>query len=209
MGKNPKHTAANLGPEITYIVSAFNRPVMLPVCLWSIKGQTHGNFEVIVTDNSKDRKIISLHKLAVSQLKDRRFKYLHTANKIRVSDCYWSAEYACKSAKGQWLCFPCDDSYLVPDFGRRMLLAGYSNDWDMVICGDVTVGPECNGGIGYKLWKMVPGKATKTTFIVRSSIFPGFTGKLNTHGAVLADYHLSGQIENVGILSDQLMVVHN
>lgn len=195
--------------EISYIVSAFNRPVMLPVCLWAIKGQTNPRFECFVTDNATDPKIAALHKRAVADLRDKRFHYIHTAKKIKVSDCYWSAEHAAKQAKGTWLCFPCDDTYLVPEFGRRMLLAGYVNGWDIVICGDTVVGPECNGQLGYKVWKMFPGRATKTTFIVRRDAFPGFTGKLHKHGAVLADYHLSHEVKNSGVLRDQLMVVHN
>jgi hypothetical protein len=196
-------------PDISYIVSAYDRPDMLPIILWALKVQTHRNFEVIVTDNSIVPAVTAAHRKVVAQLEDSRFSHLHTAHKIEVRECYWSAEYAAKRAHGQWLCFPCDDTYLVPEFGQRMLAAGYLNGWDMVICGDIVVGPLCNGHIGYKPWRMEPHRASKTTYIVRASAFPGFNAKPVVAGASLADYHLSGEVPNVGVLRDQLMVVHN
>lgn len=201
-------TPRNRTPDISYIVSAYNRPEMLLVILAALNIQTNPRFEVIITDNSEDAITIARHREIVYFFNDKRFRYVNTAKKVKVSDCYWSAEYGVKLAKGEFLCFPCDDTYVVPEFGRRMLLAAHENNWDMVICGDVIVGPECNGGIGYKPWKMLPRKASKTTFIVRASAFPGFTGKLHTQGAVLADYHLSGQIHKCGVINEQYMVVH-
>ena len=195
-------------PEITYIVSAYNRPRLLRVILAALWVQTHENFEVIVTDNADDPEIRYLHQAEVRELSDDRFRYMLTAGKTKVSDCYWSAEYAAKRANGAWLCFPCDDTYLVPEFGERMLMAGLLNHWDLVICGNAIVGPECNGHIGYKPWEMEPRKASKTTMLIRREVFPGFTGKLHMNGAVLADYHLSGSIPNCGVLREQYMVVH-
>ena len=206
-----KKTEPMLGPvpDISYIVSAYDRPEQLPVILWALKCQTHRSLEVIVTDNASNPKIVAAQQKAVAQLEDPRFSYVHTFGKIEVSDCYWSAEYGAKRARGAWLCFPCDDTYLVPEFGHRMLMAGLQNGWDLVICGDIIVGPECNGRIGYKPWRMVPSRASKTTYIVRASAFPGFTNKPRVSGASLADYHLSGEVRNSGVLNGDFMVVHN
>ena len=178
---------------ISFIVSAFDRPLLLPGCLWSLAAQTHKDFEVIVTDNATDPKIAAQHKRAVEMVRDwspkfaRRFKYVRTANKIEVSDCYWAAEYAIKHhARGNWYCFPCDDSYYVPDFARRMLTAAYQHGW--VICGQAVVGPEASGGSGYRVWNQTPGKSIKTTFMVKANKFPGFAGKPSIPQAMAADY---------------------
>lgn len=199
-----KHSA----PEIAYIVSAYNRPAHLRVILAALSVQTNPRFECIVADNAEDPQFRKVHQEIVEEFDDR-FRWMKTAGKTKVSDCYWSAEYAAKRTNAAWLCFPCDDTYYVPDFGCRMLQAGYENGWDLVICENVIVGPECNGQAGYKLWKMKPRQASKTTYIVRASAFPGFTGKLHKSGAVLADYHLSGEIPNCGVLRDQTMVFHH
>ncbi len=206
--KDGRLSSVNPVPDISYIVSAYDRPEQLPVILWALKCQSHRNHEVIVTDNATNPAIAAAHSLAVKNLADARFRYVSTLKKIKVSDCYWSAEYGVKLSRGAWLCFPCDDTYLVPEFGQRMLTAGLVNGWDLVICGDIIVGPECNGRIGYKPWKMVPSRASKTTYIVRASAFPGFTNKPRVSGASLADYHLSGEVRNVGVIHDQFMVMH-
>lgn len=205
-------------PEITYIVSAFNRPVMLPVCLWSIKGQTHQDLEVIVTDNSEDPATVKLHKQAIVDLKDKRFTHLSTARKIKVSDPYWSAEYAIKTlARGRWLAFPCDDTYLMPQFAERMLRHAQRERSDFVWCRWPVVGQEAAGNqvhpdVGYGVWDIKLHRTPKTSFIVRRSVFKGFAGKLDRAGYCNADYFLSSQMAQDGVrmscLSDTLLV-HN
>lgn len=214
--KRKQSVKSSRAPDITYIVSAFNRPDRLPTALWSLAVQSHRSFHVIVTDNAPDKATALKHREVVETVRGfspdyrNRFSYLYTGDKIAVSDPYWSAEYAIKHfPMGQWLCFPCDDTYYVPDFGRRMLVAAHEGGYDMVICGDCVIGPECNGEVGYKHWKMVPTHAAKTSYIVRASRFPGFTHKPKYPGPAVADWALSGQIANVGILRDQLMIVHN
>lgn len=198
-------------PDISYIVSAYNRPVMLPVVLWAIKGQSHQNFEVFVTDNSTDPKTVEHHKESVAQLKDPRFKHIHTAKKIKVSECYWAAEYALKRARGQWFCFPCDDTYLVPEFGARMLAKGVQDCLDLVYCEEVLVGPAAAGGSGYRVWFQQIGRTVKTSFIVRASSFPGFN-KPGLVCAVAVDYVFSDEMYRAGKKVGSVrecMVVHN
>src|SRR6185369_4554868 len=67
-GAGAKRVVDAGGVEITYVVSAFNRPLMLPVALWSIARQTHRDFECIVADNAEDERIAKLHKIAVDQV---------------------------------------------------------------------------------------------------------------------------------------------
>lgn len=203
-------------PDITYIVSAFNRPVMLPVILWALAGQKHRNFEVIVTDNATDDETSAKHRAAVQcvqgNVPEIPFRYVRTAKKIHVADCYHSAEYAIKTyARGQWYCFPCDDTYLAPDFGQKMLKAAYSHGWQFVYTKSVVVGSEASGGSGPQIWTMQVGRTVKTSFIVKASIFPGFV-RTGTPAPVEADYFLGSVLRSKGIPMgsvDEIMVVHN
>ena len=110
------------------------------------------NFFSTAAGNTTDPATNTAHRLAVKQLGDARFKYIHTAPKIKVSECYWAAEYALRRASGQWFCFPCDDTYLVPEFGARMLAKGVQDCLDLVFCEEVLVGPAAAGGSGYRVW---------------------------------------------------------
>lgn len=205
-------------PEISYIVSAFNRPVMLPVCLWSIKGQSHRDFECIVADNAEDSRIAVQHKKSVAEMRDSRFQYVRTASKTKVSDCYWAAEWAVKHlARGRWLCFPCDDTYLVPDFGRMMLLQAHKKCADFVYAEHIICGPEALGGpdTAYAVWTQRLHRTAKTSFIVKRSVFDrvkGFQGKMDRPGTVNADYYFSSQMVNSGVpiaSVPDVCVVHN
>lgn len=202
-------------PDVTYIVSAYNRPLMLPVCLWSIRGQTHQNFELIVTDNAIDNGIAAQHEAAVKAMHDPRFRYVRTADKIKVSDCYYAAEWAIANmARGTWLCFPCDDTYLMPEFASRLLAAAFQHGWEFVYCKQVVVGPVASGGAGYYLWNMdlVRMMTLKTSFLIRTTSFPGFAAKPNESLPAAADYYLGMQMQARGAKIgsvDQIMVVHN
>ncbi len=214
MKHKPKQSApfskAKSTPDITYVVSAYNRPVMLPVILWAIKGQTHFNFECIVTDNASDKAIAAKHELSVKQLDDSRFKYVKTYGKIPIEDCYWAAEYGLKDARGIWYCFPCDDTYLVPEFGARMLSYGTQHCLDMVYCEDVVVGTDASGQSGYRVWKQYVGHTLKTSFIVRASSFPGFS-KPHISTAAAVDYFFSHTMNKSGARIGSVrecMVVH-
>lgn len=203
-------------PDISYIVSAYDRPLMLPVCLWSIRNQSHQNFEVIVTDNAVDDGIAKQQEAYVKGMGDSRFRYVRTAKKIPMSDCYFSAEYAIKHmARGTWLAFPCDDTYLVPDFGALMLEQGMRDNAGFVYCERFLVGTQPGGGweAGYHVWQQALHRTTKTTFIVKRSMFPGFHGKAGRTGASLADYVLCSQMVEAGVkisvLRGKILVVHN
>ena len=197
--------------DLTYIVSAFNRPLQLATCLCSIRAQTHRNFECIVTDNSRIKENADAMKVVAG---DERFKYLHTAPLIAVSDCYWSACEAVKKAHGNWLAFPCDDCYYPPEFAARMLSAGIRHSWDLILCGAAMMGPEASGRDGYCRWEMNVGKAWKSSFFVRRSVFPGFIGKPATQqvGPTSADYTLVAGLNAQGVANGvvrDLYMVHN
>lgn len=200
-----KHT-----PEITYIVSACNRPELLPCLLWSLKVQSNADFEVIIADNSDVESAAVAHKKYVEQLKDDRFRIVRTAKKTKVNDCYWAGEYiAEKEARGRWLCFPCDDCYYAPDFGRKMLNAAYMNSWDMVFSKIVLSQLNLQYAV---IENPGPHFSVKTSFIIRADSFPGFKGKPNSPSPSCADRVLGQALAKSGIrwgVVPEVMVIHN
>ena len=166
-------------PDISYIVSLYNRPELLPCCLWSLKAQTHQSFEVIVTDNTTDDKIAKKQERFVAGLKDKRFYYVRTSDKIKVSDCYWSAEYGKAMAEGRWLAFPCEDCYYPPEFAQRMLGEAVRNNWNLVLCENIICGPETCGSNSYMHMRvgtpLFPGY--KPSFFVRREQFKEWINK--------------------------------
>lgn len=206
-------------PDISYIVSCYNRPEMLPCALWSLMVQTHRNFEVIVADNAEIEQIAIRHQTHVQTIRSAhpdyaaRLRYVRTAGKTKVNDCYWSAEWAVQhEARAAWLCFPCDDCYYAPEFGQRMLTAAYANNWDFVYMSQVVVGNEAANRSGSRLWQVYVSKTPKTCFIIRRSVFPGFNAKLEITAPVNADYFLSVELarKNVRMGSvPDIMLLHN
>jgi len=210
--------------ELTYIVSAFNRPAMLPVALWSIAGQSHQDFECIVADNSDNEDTAGEHRKIVEQINSffsiPKFFYVRTHKKTKVSDCYWAAEWIVqniKFAKGRWLCFPCDDTYLVPEFAQRMLIEAAKRTADFVYVKHIVCGPEALGGpeTAYAVWDQRLHRTAKTSFIVKRSVFNevgGFQGKMDRPGTVNADYFFSSQMvaakKRIACV-DQVLLVHN
>jgi glycosyltransferase involved in cell wall biosynthesis len=164
---------------VSYIVSAYSWVGQLPTCLHSLAAQTHQDFEVLVTDNSMDRKAIVDIRRIVAGIHDRRFRYLHTAPLIPVSDCYWSSEVGMRHTSGRWLCFPCDDCYYPPEWGQRMLAEAYRSNADLVLCERSETGPATCGLDGYQELALgslaFPGY--KPSFIVRRERFAGWLNK--------------------------------
>ena len=224
--KDSKPKPNTPAPEITYIVSTYNRPMMLPVCLWSIAGQFHQDFDCVATDNSTDPGIIARNKRAIEDM-DRepslngKFRYLHTGSKIKISDCYWSAEYAISKgyARGRWLAFPCDDTYLSPGFGLRLLLYAHKAGAPFVFCEYIVVGVEAGGadvnGAENRVWRQRLHRTGKTCYMVTAEAFArvgGFRGKLHVSGYCNADYYFSTQIAESGLriaTAPDCLVFHN
>ena len=192
---------------------------MLPVALWSIKGQSHQDFHCYVTDNSEDPKHNKLHQQMISDMRDARFTYVPTAKKTPVNDCYHAAEYVVEHfPMGRWLCFPCDDTYLMPDFARRLVSMGTIEEAGFVYCRYIVVGPDAGGAamIGtqadYRIWEMRVGRTAKTCFMVKRSAFDKFRGKMDAPGYFNADYWFSSQMQQNGVkiaTVPDVLVVHN
>lgn len=113
--------------KLSFIVSTFNRPHVLRCLLSSLALQTENDFEVIVTDNSDSPEAIFETRLITSE---NRFRYIKTNRR----ECYSSAEDGAAVAKGDFLCFPSDDNYYLPQFAELMLRHAINGGYDLVYC---------------------------------------------------------------------------
>lgn len=199
-------------PDISFVVSAFDDPVSLAACLWSLAGQNHKNMEILVTDNTESAAISAAHRKVVKQVSDAavNIRYEKTAHRIPTSDPYHSAEWGARNVSGAFVCFPCDDCYYVPQFTQRMIGAAYRNGWKFVECG-VIGGPEMTG---VPVYLPMEWRTIKSNFVVELKTFLelGFAGKSKISAGSAADQYFGYQIRTKGLpwgkLSD-IMVVHN
>jgi glycosyltransferase involved in cell wall biosynthesis len=191
--------------SISYIVSTYHRPDLLPCVLHSLKVQTSSDFEVLVTDNSTDLKMIRKNRLAVDILDDDRFQYCN----VKFSDCYTSAEWGVRNAKGEFLCFPSDDSYYVPHFGELMLKAARKDNLELVYC-NMIYDPRYFGHYWVLDVEARHTRIDKTGFLLKRDRFINFPGKINS--ACDADGYLIDELVRRGIKHGKIvdiMVVHN
>ena len=155
--------------DISYIVSACCRPSHLACCLFSIKAQTHRDYEVIVTNNGQTHEERQATSEVVVSLYDHRFRILEG----QWPQCYYSSEDGARIAVGEYLCFPSDDSYYVPFFAERMLASNAD-----IIASDQAYSSIKNHPAYYVMnTSPVIGGIDKTGFLVRRSLFNGFPNK--------------------------------
>ena|SRR5271166_3450177 len=172
-------------PKVSYIVSAYDRPILMRCCLASLAAQTDHDFEAIVADNSPDFKTQAVNRAVVDGMLDSRFSHIDTDSikTCRGWDCYHSAEYVARNwATGEWLCFPSDDSYYVPMFQEAMVNKAQINGWSMVYCDWLcdrrgSLNGEGPGRYGWVDASARISRIDKTGFMVRSSSFGAFPGK--------------------------------
>jgi glycosyltransferase involved in cell wall biosynthesis len=171
-------------PNVSYIVSAFDRPDHLGCVLYSIKAQTDQSFEVIVTDNGGDAR----NENVVARLDDSRFRYIDTSkasgNQTSPAwDCYWSGEFGGRLAKGRYLCFPSDDGYYVPCFQKKLVTTADQMDWQLVFCDmllDRPAGPYVDPPVQIQNVldvKPMVGCIDKTGFLIRRESWIGWPTK--------------------------------
>ncbi len=209
--------------KVTYIVSAYDRPDMLRCCLASLAVQTDRDFEVIVADNSKTFAEQQQNAAVVSAFHDSRFGHRDTdcIKTVGGWDCYWSAEYVAYNwAKGDWLCFPSDDSYYVPVFQERLLTRAKKDNLQLVYC-DMVHGRSITPEIGsrfdrYERWFVEPrvNHIDKTGFLIKRSSFGGFVGKnrdavgpASCDGLMIEDLVQRWSIRHGKV--DEVLMVHN
>jgi len=191
-------------PDISFVVSCYDRPKSLFTCLASLADQTSDWNEIIVTDNSIDPAIQSRHMDACSQF---GATYIPT----RVVGCYHSAEIGAQSAQAEWLSFPSDDSYFCPKFAEEMLATAKATGANLVFSEMVYNGRW--SGEPYHLMDTAPclNRIDKTGFLVKRDKFPGFPDKGNGESCA-ADGLLIDRLVREGIKwakCNSILAVHN
>ena len=162
---------------ISFIVTAYNRPLALRTCLSSLCQQTIEDWEIKIMDNSDH--FYLQNKEVYEGFHYSRMSYQTTKDKT-ITDAnssghkyslYKATEIGVENTKGKWLCFPNDDSYYCPWFTERMLRAAEKNTWDLVYCDIVMGGPK-----EHHLLEARPKLCCidKTNFIMRREWFQGF-----------------------------------
>ena len=216
---NQFHTEVSIKmPKVSYIVSAHERPNMLRCCLASLAVQSDPDFEVIVADNAENHETHMKHWHIVESLADVRFSCIDT-NSVKSGelwDSYHSSEFiARRYAKGDWLCFPSDDSYYVPIFQEALMTAAQVGGWQFVYC-DIVSDRRNGNRFGYyteiKI-RAAAGSIDKTGFLVKRDAFLkcGFPQK-EFNGFRACDGFLVEEIVNSGApfgKVDELLLVHN
>jgi glycosyltransferase involved in cell wall biosynthesis len=153
--------------KISFIVSAFNRPESLKLCLQSLILQTETDWEAIVMDNAADTDYWMKHYYLCRHI-DKRIIYIRTPIVAR-KNCYFAADFAVRHLpRGEWLCFPSDDSYYVPTFAAKMLQKAAKDDLQFVYC-DFVWGRKFNGEVSHTWCESAPAQCRidKTTFLIR------------------------------------------
>lgn len=168
----------NHQPVISFIVSVYDRVEMLNACLATLAVQECPK-EIIVCCNHPDQDIV----LACGIISDDYGAVFKNTGAMGAIGPYESAEIAALEAKGDWLCFPSDDSLYVQKFAEIMLAAAYretaegvSSHSDLVYCDCVYHRPDEPRWKPYTVLSTEPrmGKIDKTCFILRRKLFDGF-----------------------------------
>jgi hypothetical protein len=184
---------------------------MLAVVLHSLAVQTYPDFEAIITDNSSIETQL-LNRRTVTELRDARFRHIDTSALVEVKDCYWTAEWAvANECRGDWLCFPSDDSYYVPCFAETLIKAAEMNRWELVYC-NMLYDARFNGQF-YAPVNVQPMKNSidKTGFLLKRNRFRTFPGKV-LEGPCKADGELIESLLEEGIYHGKVpdfLMVHN
>lgn len=153
---------------ISYIVSVYDRLDNLDILI-PILNRQHSTREIHICENGPTD-----HGQRGPNV------FFHRTGERGAKSCYDSAGMVYQKVKGDWLCFPSDDSLYVQDFNRIMLRTAEETGADLVYCDCVykaNVDSGCDPNWKqYSVLDVSPrmGRIDKTNFIVRASKFAGF-----------------------------------
>jgi hypothetical protein len=194
-------------PACTFIVSAFNRPTELKLCLLSLVLQTRIDWLAIVTDNANSSTYRDLNEEAVRWVGDDRIQHHYTGD--RANNCYASAEIGASIVAGGWLGFPSDDSYFVSEYLERMLEVEQDLD---CIYSDVLYDRRLAGRRAVLSTEPREGCIDKTAFLVRREKFIGFPDQPADGSSSSADGKAIERMVAMGYRMrkiDECLVVHS
>jgi hypothetical protein len=94
-------------PLWSVVIPTAERPHLLRAALRSVLCQTHDDFEIIVSDNSRNRCARSI----VDEFGDGRIRYAATADRLLMHESW---QFALGQARGQYITLLCDDDAIHP-----------------------------------------------------------------------------------------------
>ncbi len=172
-------------PTISFIVTAYDRPLSLAVVLASIRTQTVPH-EILVCCNSPKKSAAGRLDWFSENARVSKFfgaTFLPTGE-WGASCGYFSTEMAVERgyAKGEWLAFPCDDTIYVQGYSDIMIRHARENKLEVVYCSMVNDPMEHPGVDGFGRYGIHPPRIRKLgmgkdQFMVKRSWFTGFPGK--------------------------------
>lgn len=164
---------------VSFIVSHHNRAMQLIGALSSLFMQGCDK-EIIITDNSTDLGNIALVE-SFCALCPEVFKRIDTSAEcnptaVEIAPNMKSANIGAKAAKGDWLCFPTDDSYYVPGFAAAML--GYAKEFDLELVYCNFVMDQRWNGMTYQVVEASPIQKLfdRGCFMVKREVFEAYGG---------------------------------
>lgn len=184
--------------KITFIVSSYNRPEMLRLMLACLQVQTEKDWECFIANNNPYPGPGSEQQNIIHQMNDPRFIYVNP----KLPDAYKAIWALMPQVKGEWLCFPSDDCYYVPQFAERMLKCVTANPaYDFVYCDMIYDPRPSEGRDWYGVINTSPnlGAIDKAGFLIRKRLFLE-TGWANTEGMSV---QLQGSRD--GMLAEELV----
>jgi glycosyltransferase involved in cell wall biosynthesis len=104
----------NKSPRVSVCIHTYNRPHLLKEALDSIFNQTFQDFEVVITDNSKDFE----SKALVESYRDTRIRYFHNGSNIGP---FLNVEKCTLLAETDLIKYLMDDDRLMPTCLERMV----------------------------------------------------------------------------------------
>ncbi len=151
---------------ISFIVSVYDRPENLAGLVPQLKLQFK-HLETIICDN-------------FGMVPDPEGMFgarLLGTGEMGALDPYDSANIAAREARGEWLCFPSDDSLYVADFSGIMLNMAKLTGAGLIYCDCVyKQGSIAGNWPAYSVLDVSPrmGRIDKTCFILKRELFQGF-----------------------------------
>ena len=122
-------TTDSVSPLVTVVVPTYKRAGRLNVALKSVSGQTYKNLEIlVVNDNAPGSEWDVETEKMLSAYGDDRLRIVHTAGQAGGGA---ARNFACKTARGEYLAFLDDDDEFLPDKVETQLRFIQANDLDM------------------------------------------------------------------------------
>lgn len=130
-----------IAPEISVIVTTFQRPHLLPRAVSSVMRQEGVSFEVVVVDDNAPADHAATRKALAPWIDDERLRLI--VPPAPTGACARSRNVGLDAARGQWIAFLDDDDAYEPDKLRAQ--------W---ACARETGSPVVLGGLTYRLrWR--------------------------------------------------------